>query len=70
MDPSGGNLRLLMNYLNPGELASAPAWSPDGAFIVFATRRDGFLDLYQLRLDGLQLTRLTQNTSDDYDPDW
>jgi TolB protein len=70
MSPTGADLRLLLEFLNPGALASAPAWSPDGKYLLFATQRDGNLELYQLTLDGGELKRLTHNTTDDNDPDW
>jgi TolB protein len=59
-----------LDFLNPGAVASSPAWSPDGEFLLFATRRDGNLELYQIMIDGGEQRRLTQNTTGDYDPDW
>ncbi len=42
-----------------------PAWSPDGASIVFTSDREGNADLYRVQLDGTGLERLTDNPSYD-----
>src|SRR5699024_8885178 len=39
----------------------APAWSPDGQWIMFTSRRDGNSDLYQMKADGSALTNLTHS---------
>ena len=47
-----------------------PAVSPDGSRIAFASRRNGFWDLYLLELPGAELTRLTDTTAYDGAPSW
>lgn len=45
-------------------------WSPDGTQIVFASKRDGNVELYLADADGGNQRRLTQNRKLDYFPDW
>jgi len=47
-----------------------PAWSPDGASIAFASRRDGTTQLYVMRADGTHTVRLTSGAADDSKPAW
>jgi TolB protein len=42
-----------------------PAWSPDGAWIVFTSERDGSADLYRARPNGADLERLTDSPAYD-----
>ena len=46
--------------------AGAPAWSPDGLRIAFHAERDIFV----IRPDGSNLTRLTSHPADDRSPTW
>ena len=51
----------------------SPAWSPDSQWVVFiSTKSLGEFDyeLYAVRIDGKQLTNLTNNPGKDYGPDW
>jgi TolB protein len=45
----------------------APAWSPDGRWIVFEADIASFRDLYRIRPDGTGLTRLTANEEGNFD---
>lgn len=45
-----------------------PAWSPDGAKIVFYSDRDGASEIYVMNADGPGQTRLTNNPSQDLLP--
>ena len=47
-----------------------PAWSPDGAKIAFASRREGSSDIYVMRADGSGTQRLTATRVDDNHPTW
>lgn len=47
-----------------------PAVSPDGSRIAFASRRNGFWDLYLLELPDGELTRLTDTPAYDGAPSW
>lgn len=46
-----------------------PAWSPDGSQLAFASRRNGFWNLYLLTADG-QITQLTDHPAYDGAPAW
>ena len=47
-----------------------PAWSPDGSLIVFASSRDGGVDLYTQPVGGGDLKRLTEDAAEDNQPSW
>ena len=51
-----------------GQYCHQPAWSPDGEWIAFATDRDGSVELYKIRWDGTDLTRLTNRPGIDCRP--
>jgi hypothetical protein len=65
-----GQTRLTENDGDDG----APAWSPDGAAIVFHSSRnapeDDSYELYSVRPDGSCLTWLTNGVDDSFAPDW
>jgi TolB protein len=48
----------------------APAWSPDGAQIVFQSGRDHSLEIYVMNSDGSDPRRLTYDDANDLVPDW
>jgi Tol biopolymer transport system component len=45
-----------------------PRWSPDGEWIVFDSTRDGNYEIYIMRADGSEQTRLTENPWQDLFP--
>src|SRR5512134_3033066 len=48
-----------------------PAWSPDGARIVFESTRDGpDADIFVMNSDGSNVVQLTRNDSHDGTPGW
>ncbi len=56
--------------LTHGEGDHDPAWSPDGTRIAFSSRRDGNDEIYAMRADGTDQTRLTDDTGYDWEPSW
>jgi len=53
-----------------GSYLHQPAWSPDGEWIAFSTDRDGDIEIYKIRWDGTELTRLTNSDGFDVRPRW
>lgn len=71
----GSDPRILFDDLAAGSDPSTPRWSPDGRDIVFAMRPAGASDeneseIYLVRADGKDLTRLTNAPGDDSHPHW
>jgi len=50
--------------------AVTPAWSPDGEWIAFASNHEGNYDIYLIRPDGSELTRLTQSPEPELSVGW
>ncbi len=59
-----------LQQLSSGGDNLAPSYSIDGAWIVFTSFRDGNNELYRMRTDGSEITRLTFNTRSDWQPRW
>jgi Tol biopolymer transport system component len=61
------------NITNNAAFDGASNWSPDSAYIVFSTNRDGNFEIYKMNSDGGNPVRLTNNTAVDdvpyYSPD-
>jgi tol-pal system beta propeller repeat protein TolB len=71
LNVDGSDVRQITN----GGNNLAPSFSPDGSRIVFTSYRDKYKDvngceIYTLRLDGSQITRLTDNDYCDWQPRW
>ncbi len=58
----------LQNITNHPAADTAPAWSPDGSQIVFASDRDGSTDIFIMNADGSDLANLTNHPAADRDP--
>ena len=62
-----------MRNLTPkpmGAVYAAPAWSPDGRKIAFASERDGNSEIYLMNADGSGQRNLTRDLAYDGDPAW
>jgi Tol biopolymer transport system component len=68
MDADGTDAR----QISPaGYSCNFPCWSPDGTQIAFHSWKDpNQAEIYLMDLDGNNLTRLTDNSADDYGPLW
>ena len=53
---------------SPGQREGAPAWTPDGTRIAFASDRDGNWEIYDVRADGTGIRRLTNDPAQDLAP--
>jgi acid phosphatase type 7 len=67
MNAEGTDLRRLTP---PGVWSREPAWSPDGARMVFSAGPRGARDLYRIGLDGNGLRQITSGPADDEAPAW
>jgi TolB protein len=57
------------SWIGPeGAMLRNPAWSPDGAWIVFESDADNFRDLYRLELGSGSLLRLTDDPEGNFEP--
>ena len=53
-----------------GAAYAAPAWSPNGRKIAFASERDGNSEIYLMNANGSGQRNLTLNLAYDGDPGW
>jgi TolB protein len=67
--PDGSGLRQLTR-VEDGTLVTSASYSPDGAWIVYASDGDGGADLYVMRADGSGQRKLTSTKWWDSAPDW
>jgi TolB protein len=53
---------------------ATPDWSPDGDWIAFASdaesEHEGSYDVYKMRVDGSEITRLTGSDAQEWTPTW
>ncbi len=68
IDADGKNKRKLTQLA--GTYAMQPAWAPDGERVAFASDRDGNCEIYTVRTDGSELTRVTHHAALDCHPKW
>jgi Phosphodiester glycosidase/WD40-like Beta Propeller Repeat len=70
MRADGSGARPLVESI-PGTYRSSPAWSPTGDWIAFVSERPGrFPDIFTVRPDGSDLTRLTRGSGAETTPAW
>jgi TolB protein len=71
MDASGANQKQLTSTKQPD---ANPAWSPDGAKIIRASKRGDnkgtVFDIYTMNANGTAVTRLTTSKSGDFEPSY
>jgi Tol biopolymer transport system component len=82
LNADGSGLTQITNFptdtpvFKPGgifpEMAGAvtPAWSPDGDWIAFASNHEGNYDIYLIRPDGSELTRITESPEQELSVGW
>jgi Tol biopolymer transport system component len=68
MDADGSNARQLTD--TPARVDEDPAWSPDGAYLVFQSERHGDFEIYVMDQDGVNTWRLTNRPGGDFWPHW
>lgn len=68
VDADGKNRAQILQV--DGSYCHQPEWSSDGDWIAFATDRDGNVEIYKVRPDGTELTRLTRAPGLDAHPRW
>jgi Tol biopolymer transport system component len=66
----GSQVRPLIQFVNPGTEPGRPGWSRDGNYLIFAIQQRENMELYQISADGAEFKRLTNNDTNDYQPDW
>lgn len=59
-----------MQVLTKESTNVSPSWSPDGKWIAFSSYRDGNWEIYIMRSDGSDQTRITFNDLEDFGPGW
>jgi Tol biopolymer transport system component len=58
--------RLTSNYAQDVD----PAWSPNGASLVFSSTRDGRLNVYSMGPEGGRVRRVTSALAQEFEPSW
>ena len=82
LNADGSGLKQITNFpadtpvFRPGGIfpdmagAVTPAWSPDGEWIAFASNHEGSYDVYRIRPDGSELTRITNSPAPELSVGW
>ena len=63
---TGGDIILITN----NNIDRQPSWSPDSNQIVFCSDRSGNYDIWTILSTGGNVTQLTDNPTDDFEPSW
>lgn len=63
----GGPAMRLTSTINSRE---SRGWSPDGEWIAFASNHEGNYDIYRVRPDGSELTRITESPEQELSVGW
>jgi serine/threonine protein kinase len=64
----GSNARFLFG--NAAYISGSPAWSPDGNWLAFDTRKDKKVQIYVISAEGGAAHRVTQTQADNLVPHW
>ncbi len=67
MDDSGNNMSRLTYDAKNNE---SPSWSPDGNLIAYASRETGRYEIWVMKADGTQKTKITSLPGDASQPSW
>ena len=71
LDPSVGPSPRVATIDLPGLASpSSPKWSPDNERILFSATAGSITDLYTVRIDGSELTNITNSPETEYAPMW
>lgn len=65
-----GKVCLIIDKANPPVQNRDPSCSPDGQSIIFSSNLDGDFDLYSVKIDGSDLTHLTNMPGEERFPVW
>ena len=64
--PDGSGYRVISS----GHLDGAPAWSPDGSWLVFSRHVGSDSRLFVMKADGTSVAAITSHVGDDASPSW
>ena len=67
-DATGNNARMLTRGMQI--VRDEYDWSPDGAYIIFTTQRDGNYEIYRVNVSNGAIINLSRHASEDFSPKW